>query len=244
MKIKLIISPNFTKRKNRKIRFIIIHYTGMKTALSSIRRLKSKRYKVSCHYLIDNSGKIVQMVNDQDVAWHAGISYWDGMKRLNNSSIGIELQNKGQEFGYEKFRKDQISSLIRLIKLLKQKYNISDAFILGHSDISPNRKIDPGYLFPWHQLYKAGIGLMPNIKGIDNKELSSSGIKKLQLALREFGYKLAISEVLDKETLQVLYAFQSHYCPAELKQFKIKRKLVTYLRALIRAKNRSLTKKN
>ena len=244
MKIKLITSPNFTKVKNRKIKFIIIHYTGLKTALSSIRRLKSKKHKVSCHYLIDNSGRIVQMVKDQDVAWHAGVSYWDGMKDLNNSSIGIELQNKGQEFGYEQFRKDQISSLISLIKLLKQKYNISDAFILGHSDISPNRKIDPGYLFPWHQLYKAGIGLMPDIKSIDNKELSNSRIKELQLLLREFGYKLAISEVLDKETLQILYAFQSHYCPAELKKFKIKRKLVNYLKALIKAKNRSLTKKN
>ena len=244
MKIKLIISPNFTKLKNRKIKFIIIHYTGMKTTLSSIRRLKSKKHKVSCHYLIDNSGKIVQMVKDQDVAWHAGVSYWDGIKDLNNSSIGIELQNKGQEFGYEKFRKGQIYSLISLVNLLKQKYNISDAFILGHSDISPNRKIDPGYLFPWHQLYKAGIGLMPDIKGIDNKELSNSGIKKLQLLLREFGYKLAISEVLDKETLQILYAFQSHYCPSELKKFKIKRKLVNYLKSLIKAKNRSLTKKS
>ena len=85
---------------------------------------------------------------------------------------------------------------------------------------------------------------MPDIKGIDNKELSNSGIKKLQLLLREFGYKLAISEVLDKETLQILYAFQSHYCPVELKKFKIKRKLVNYLKALIKAKNRSLTKKS
>jgi len=244
MKINFIYSPNFTPRKSRKIQSIIIHYTDMKTVSDSIKRLKSKNSKVSCHYLISNSGKIVQMVKDQDVAWHAGISYWDGKKNLNKNSIGIELQNKGEEFGYEKFRKRQISSLICLINLIKKKYNIPDAFILGHSDIAPDRKIDPGYLFPWQQLYKAGIGLMPNIKIIDNKELVSSGIRNLQLLLREFGYKLAVSEVLDKETLQVLYAFQSHYCSAELKQFKIKRKLVVYLKALIKAKNRSLTKKN
>jgi len=244
MKINFIYSPNFTPRKSRKIQSIIIHYTGMRTLSASIKRLKSKKHKVSCHYLIDNRGKIVQMVKDQDIAWHAGISYWDGKKNLNNGSIGIELQNKGEEFGYEKFRKDQISSLINLVILIKKKYNICDALILGHSDIAPDRKIDPGYLFPWIQLYKVGIGLMPNIKSIDNKELSNSGIKNLQLLLREFGYRLTISEVLDKETLQVLYAFQSHYCPAELKQFKIKRKLVVYLKALIKAKNRSLTKKN
>ena len=244
MKINFIRSPNFTPKKNRKIQSVIIHYTGMKTASASIKRLKNKKSKVSCHYLIDNSGKIIQMVKDQDIAWHAGISYWDGKKNLNNSSIGIELQNKGEEFGYEKFRKRQITSLINLITLIKQKYNVYDAFILGHSDIAPDRKIDPGYFFPWNQLYKAGIGLMPNIKSIDNKELSNSGIKNLQLLLREFGYRLTISEVLDKETLQVLYAFQSHYCPAELKQFKIKHKLVVYLKALIKAKNRSLTKKN
>ena len=244
MKINFIYSPNFTPRKSRKIQSIIIHYTGMRTLSASIKRLKSKKHKVSCHYLIDNSGKIVQMVKDQDIAWHAGISYWDGKKNLNNGSIGIELQNKGEEFGYEKFRKDQISSLIDLVILIKKKYNICDALILGHSDIAPDRKIDPGYLFPWIQLYKVGIGLMPNIKSIDNKELPNSGIKNLQLLLREFGYRLKISEVLDKETLQVLYAFQSHYCPEELKQFKIKRKLVVYLKALIKAKNRSLTKKN
>ena len=99
MNINFVYSPNFTPRKSRKIQSVIIHYTGMKTVLDSIKRLKSKKSKVSCHYLIDNNGNIIQMVKDQDVAWHAGISYWNGKKNLNNSSIGIELQNKGEEFG-------------------------------------------------------------------------------------------------------------------------------------------------
>ena len=244
MKIKFIYSPNFTQRKNRKIESIIIHYTGMKTALASIKKLKNKDSKVSCHYLIENNGSIIQMVRDQDVAWHAGVSYWDGKKSINYNSIGIELQNKGEEFGYEKFKKKQISSLISLINSIKKKYNIRDALILGHSDIAPDRKIDPGYLFPWRQLYKAGIGLMPNVVSNENKEITNVKIKSLQLLLRKFGYKLKISEVLDKETLLVLYAFQSHYCPNELIQFKIKRKLLIYLKALIKAKNISLTKKN
>ena len=244
MKIKFVGSPNFTFRKRRKIESIIIHYTGMKTALASMKRLKSKKSKVSCHYLIDNSGHIIQMVRDQDISWHAGVSYWNGKKNLNNNSIGIELQNKGEELGYEKFRKKQIFSLIKLINLMKEKYDIKDALILGHSDIAPDRKIDPGYLFPWHQLYKEGIGLMPKVKNKENIEINNNEIKSLQLLLKKFGYKIKITEVLDKETLQVLYAFQSHYCPQELKQFKIKRKLLIFLKSLINAKNISLTKKN
>ena len=244
MKIDFIYSPNFSSSKNRKIQSIIIHYTGMKSTSASLKRLKSKKSKVSCHYLINNNGKIVQMVKEKDIAWHAGISYWNGEKGLNKTSIGIELQNKGEELGYEKFKKAQIFSLINLINLIKQKYQIKDALILGHSDIAPDRKIDPGYLFPWKQLYRAGIGLMPNFKKINNRELANKDIKSLQLLLIEFGYKLSVSEVLDKETLQVLYAFQSHYCPEELKQFKFKNKLLIYLKTLIKAKNRSLTKKN
>ena len=216
----------------------------MKSTSASLQRLKSKKSKVSCHYLINNNGKIIQMVKEKDIAWHAGISYWNGEKGLNKTSIGIELQNKGEELGYEKFKKAQIFSLINLINLIKQKYQIKDALILGHSDIAPDRKIDPGYLFPWKQLYRAGIGLMPNFTKINNRELANKDIKSLQLLLIEFGYKLSVSEVLDKETLQVLYAFQSHYCPEELKQFKFKNKLLIYLKTLIKAKNRSLTTKN
>ena len=199
MKIKFTYSPNFTPRKSRKIKSIIIHYTGMKSTLASIKRLKNKKNKVSCHYLIDTSGEIIQMVHDHDVAWHAGVSYWDRKKNLNKNSIGIELQNKGEELGYEKFKNRQIPSLIRLINQIKKRYNICDALIVGHSDIAPDRKIDPGYFFPWHQLYKAGIGLMPNYKVMDSKELKNRGIKKLQILLREFGYKLNISEVLSSK---------------------------------------------
>lgn len=242
MNISFFPSPNFTKKRNRKIKFLIIHYTGMKTIAESIKRLQDVKQKVSAHYLLDYDGSIIQMVKDKNIAWHAGLSYWDGKKNLNNNSIGIEIQNKGEEFGYERFGQSQISSLITLIQFLKSKYSIKDFFIIGHSDIAPDRKIDPGYLFPWQRLFKVGIGLMPrNIKSM-NKELPNSKIKDLQRLLKKFGYKLSISGILNLETLQVLYAFQSHYCPNELKEFPIKSKLLRYLEDLIRLKNRSLTK--
>ena len=240
MNITFIASPNFTYKRKRVIKYIIIHYTGMKSSKDSLLRLKNPKHKVSCHYFLDYDGSITQMIKDQNISWHAGLSYWDGIKNLNSNSIGIELQNKGEEFGYEKFGKKQISSLIKLIHNLKIQYNVQDPFILGHSDIAPDRKIDPGYLFPWDKLFKAGIGLLPK-EILSNQELLISKIKDLQKLLKEFGYQLEMSTILDQQTLQVIYAFQSHYCPKELKGFVLKSKLIPYLKSLIKTKNRILT---
>ena len=132
MKIEYLKSPNFEQVKRRNIKYIIIHYTGMKTAQESIKRLRSKKHKVSSHYFINEGGKITQLVNDKDIAWHAGISNWKKDRNLNSKSIGIELQNKGQEFGYHKFKLSQIKSLISLIQSLKTKYKIKKSNILGH----------------------------------------------------------------------------------------------------------------
>ena len=137
MKIEYLKSPNFEQVKRRNIKYIIIHYTGMKTAQESIKRLRSKKHKVSSHYFINERGKITQLVNDKDIAWHAGISNWKKDRNLNSKSIGIELQNKGKEFGYHKFKLSQIKSLISLIESLKTKYKIKKSNILGHSDIAP-----------------------------------------------------------------------------------------------------------
>ena len=124
MKLKLICSPNFTKktRSSKKIRFIIIHYTGMQSKRVSISRLTNPNSKVSCHYLIDRRGEIIQMVNDNKIAWHAGKSRWKNLKNLNNNSIGIELVNKGHNLGYQKFHYKQINSLTNLCLILKRKY--------------------------------------------------------------------------------------------------------------------------
>ena len=243
MKFEFLNSPNCEQRKSRKIKYIIVHYTGMKSSTESLKRLQSKKYKVSSHYFINEYGKIIQLVKDHNIAWHAGISFWGSDKNLNSKSIGIEVQNKGQEFGYHKFNKSQVDAAVKLILYLKNKYQINDAFILGHSDIAPLRKLDPGYLFPWNVLNKKGIGLLPK-KNESRKKLNPSNIKNLQILLREFGYKITINGLMDKETLRVIYNFESHYCPEELEEFSVKHKLIGYLRNLIKSKHRSLTKKH
>ena len=159
MKIATNFSPNFSKkRRMRVIKFVIIHYTGMQSEIESINRLKNPNSKVSCHYLINRKGKIIRMVEDKNIAWHAGKSKWKNFKNLNNKSIGIELVNRGHRFGYEKYSNSQIKSLIGLCKNLKKKYNLNSENFLGHSDIAPLRKIDPGEKFPWKKLSKHKIG--------------------------------------------------------------------------------------
>ena len=149
LKITQIPSKNLEKQRNRRIKYVIIHYTGMKNQKSAIKRLQSKVAKVSCHYLISRVGKVYQMVQDQDIAWHAGKSKWGKDINLNSKSIGIELVNKG----FENFPSKQILALIKILKILKKKYKIKPCYIIGHEDISPGRKSDPGPKFPWKILY-------------------------------------------------------------------------------------------
>ena len=153
-------SPNFAikKRKPNQIKFIIFHYTGMKNESEAIERLTSIKSKVSSHYLIKNNGEIVVMVPDLYEAWHAGISSWKNFRYLNKNSIGIEISNPGHNSNYKNFTKKQIQSLKKLSKLLIEKYKIDQKNILGHSDIAPNRKKDPGEKFPWKYLAKFRIG--------------------------------------------------------------------------------------
>jgi len=157
MNIKIIQkkSPNFDKRpKGTKIDSIIIHYTGMKTFNDAYKRLCDKNSKVSTHYLIGRDGRTFNLVEEKNRAWHAGISHWKGVNNLNNNSIGIELENPGHEFGYISFSKKQMLSLILLCKELKKKYDIKADWVLGHSDIAPDRKLDPGEKFNWSLIKK------------------------------------------------------------------------------------------
>ena len=144
-------SPNFDikKRNSKDIKFLIFHYTGMKNENDAIDKLTNSASKVSCHYFIRNSGRIVQLVPDLYIAWHAGVSKWKNYQSLNNSSIGIEISNPGHNFSYKNFSKKQINSILLLSKILIKKYKINSKNILGHSDIAPNRKKDPGEKFPW-----------------------------------------------------------------------------------------------
>ena len=147
------------KRKIKEIKFIIFHYTGMKKEIDALNRLTSAKSKVSSHYFIKNNGKILNLVPDLYVAWHSGISSWQKYSSINKNSIGIEISNPGHGIKYKKFNKKQVRSILRLSKFLIKKYKIKSKFILGHSDISPDRKIDPGEKFPWEYLSKRNIGI-------------------------------------------------------------------------------------
>jgi N-acetylmuramoyl-L-alanine amidase len=164
MKIINHFSPNFDK-KSRPIvwiKIIVIHYTGMQSERESIFRLSDPKFKVSSHFVIGQNGSVYRLVKDNKVAWHAGKSCWGKYKNLNKNSIGIELVNKGHQFGYTSFKKRQISSLIKLCKILIKKYKIKS--IVGHSDIAPLRKKDPGEKFPWEKLAKKKIGFWHSYK--------------------------------------------------------------------------------
>ena len=164
MKISNYYSPNFDKKKRsiKMIKIIVIHYTGMQSERESISRLCDFKSKVSSHFVINENGKVYRLVQDRQIAWHAGKSCWGKYKQLNKNSIGIELVNKGHRFGYSNFKKKQLLSLIKICKFLIKKYKIKKKNILGHSDISPLRKIDPGEKFPWQLLAKKNIGIWHN----------------------------------------------------------------------------------
>jgi len=192
MRITKYYSPNFDlkTRSNKTITVIIIHYTGMQSERESLKRLISPKSKVSCHYLIRRNGVIFRLVNDRNIAWHAGKSKWGKYNNLNKNSIGIELVNKGHKFGYQAFTKTQILNLVKLCKKLKKKYKIKKQFILGHSDIAPLRKIDPGEKFPWDYLSSKGIGIYP--KKIRENEKKNEKSKNLRIFFRNLqiiGYR-------------------------------------------------------
>ena len=159
-------SPNFNinKRKPKNIKFIIFHYTGMRREIDAINLLTNHKSKVSCHYFIKNNGEILTIVPDLYISWHAGLSSWKKYKSINRYSIGIEISNPGHDFKYKKFSKKQINSLLKLSTFLVKKYKIKSNFILGHSDIAPDRKKDPGEKFPWRYFSKNKIGYWHNLK--------------------------------------------------------------------------------
>ena len=158
-------SINFSlpKRQMKLIKFIIIHYTGMKSETRAIKKLINFDSKVSSHYFIKNNGQVITMVPDAYEAWHAGRSSWGKFNFLNKYSIGIEISNPGHQYGYKKFKLNQIISLKRLLKFLIKKYNIKSRHVLGHSDIAPTRKKDPGEKFPWKKLAKNNLCYWHNL---------------------------------------------------------------------------------
>ena len=209
-------SFNFSKHKRskKKIKYLVYHYTGMKNDRLAIERLTNTRSKVSCHYYITLRGKIIQMVPDNYVAWHAGVSFWKNDKSLNLKSIGIEISNPGHKFGYKKFNNSQIKSVINLSRWLIKKYKISKKNVLGHSDIAPLRKKDPGEKFPWEYLAKKNICIWHNLKRKNIFQLRKQKIHRnfeFYSNLSSIGYSLNKSNILNLR--KITKSFQRRFRP-------------------------------
>ena len=196
MKNTLLYSPNFDirKRKPKEIKFIIFHYTGMKKEIDAINHLTNPKSKVSSHYIIKKNGEILNLVPDLYIAWHAGISYWKNYKNLNKYSIGIEISNPGHDYKYKMFTQKQNHTLLKLSKFLIKKYKIKSDCILGHSDIAPERKKDPGEKFPWKKLAKSKLALWhklneANLKKKRLEKLNDTDQNKFMKNLSKLGYK-------------------------------------------------------
>ena len=216
-KIINFFSPNYSKKKRilNSVKFIVFHYTGMQSERESLLRLTNKKTKVSSHFLITNTGKIYRLVQDYQVAWHAGKSCWGKYRNLNKNSISIELVNKGHQFGYTSFNKKQLLSLIKICKNLIKKYKIKKKYIVGHSDIAPLRKIDPGEKFPWKQLAKKNIGIwhdcQPNFlrKFRRIKLFTRQDKVKFIKSLNNIGYCVSLKK--RSFFAKTVKAFQRHY---------------------------------
>ena len=217
LKATINYSPNFNikKRFKKNIKFLIFHYTGMKREKRAIQRLTSIQSEVASHYLIRNNGKITIFVPDLYVAWHAGVSAWKKYNFLNRNSIGIEISNPGHQFGYKKFSSKQINSLIKLSRFLIKKYKINKKNILGHSDVAPLRKKDPGEKFPGEYLAKKNIGYWHNLK---KNELTKVRNKKCNKILKNkfftYLYKIGYSKNYKSQNEKLLIkAFQRRFRP-------------------------------
>ncbi len=201
-------SPNYDARpEGTAIDMLIMHYTGMKTAEEALARLTDYNAMVSAHYTIDRDGTVYAHVPEEMRAWHAGVSYWRGQRAVNACSIGIELVNPGHEFGYVPFPDAQIEALIDLSHGILARHPIPKERVLGHSDVAPARKTDPGELFPWQALADHGIGIWP-------KHLHQALRVPHQEGLAQFGYGVEPAD--DVPAKSVVTAFQRHFRPAKV----------------------------
>lgn len=213
-------SPNFDARRGPPD-LILLHYTGMQTAEAAVERLRDPEARVSAHYVVEEDGRILRLVDEARRAWHAGKSWWRGETDVNAVSIGVEIVNPGHEFGYRPFPQVQIDAVTALVADIRTRWSVPDARILGHSDVAPERKTDPGELFPWRALAEAGHGLWfePAAERIAalGPPLAEGdaglGVHVLQAGLHRLGYRPQPSGVYDAETRTVVEAFQRHWRP-------------------------------
>ena len=195
-------SPNFDER-TLPITMIVLHYTGMQDGAAALARLCDPAAKVSAHYLVDEDGTIHRLVAEDKRAWHAGASHWRGLTDVNSASIGIEIVNPGHDWGYRPFAEDQIDALVPLVAEIKDRYGITRGNVVGHSDVAPVRKRDPGELFPWNRLARLRLALPRPTRNLLDPGWTQAGFL---LALERFGYDVA-------DPMAAIMAFQRRFRP-------------------------------
>ncbi len=214
------LSPNCDKRADgATIDMLVLHYTGMRTGAEALARMSDPEAQVSAHYMVEEDGEIFHLVPEDLRAWHAGKSYWRGREALNQYSIGIEIVNPGHEWGYRPFPEAQMQAVIALCQGICQRHSIMPGNVVAHSDIAPERKEDPGELFDWGRLAKAGVGLYP--QGERPKldvplllmDMDDDEVGELQKRLAAFGYHAPVTGLYDDALAKTVLAFKRHYCP-------------------------------
>lgn len=195
-------SPNFDERQ-LPVSMIVLHYTGMADGAAALARLRDPLAKVSAHYLVEEDGTVVRLVGEEHRAWHAGKAHWRGATDVNSASVGIEIVNPGHEFGYRTFPGAQIEALVPLVAAIKERHGVTRGNIVGHSDVAPTRKRDPGELFPWHTLARLRLALPRPTRNLLDPMWTEGGFL---LALERFGYDVA-------EPMAAIMAFQRRFRP-------------------------------
>jgi N-acetylmuramoyl-L-alanine amidase len=215
----VVPSPNFGERRDgRRPDMIVLHYTGMLTATVALEHLRTTTSQVSAHYFVFEDGRVVQMVPESKRAWHAGAAVWAGESDINSCSIGIEIANPGHDYGYPDFPKRQIAAVTALCRGILTRNTIPPERVLGHSDVAPARKRDPGEKFPWRTLHDSGVGNWVKPARITDGELLALGdrgdaVSAVQQSLSEYGYGIAVNGNYDSATHEAVAAFQRHFRP-------------------------------
>jgi N-acetylmuramoyl-L-alanine amidase len=235
-------SPNHDTRV-RSADILLLHYTGMTSTADAIERLCDPDSKVSSHYVVDERGNVLQLVPEISRAWHAGLSSWEGESDINSHSIGIEIANPGHSYGYPDFPEDQIAAVISLCRDIVARHRIRADRVLAHSDVAPQRKLDPGEKFPWGRLHHAGVGawVMPaptRAGAVLTLRDSGPEVVNLQATLRDYGYGIETTGVYDDLTEAVVTAFQRHFRPGCI-DGRADKSTIETLRALLTAGGRA-----
>ena len=202
------------RRNGRAVDMLLLHYTGMNSASAACDLLCSPESGVSCHYLVDEDGTITQMVGEDERAWHAGVSSWQGEADTNSRSIGIEIHNPGHTIGYRDFPAAQMASVVALCRDILSRHAIAPRNVLAHSDVAPGRKIDPGERFDWPLLFRNGVGHWAPPAEADGRVLEGDDLVRFQRLLKDYGYGVEVTGARDEATRKVTDAFQRHFRPA------------------------------